>query len=205
MASRRKKWETYRDLLGPEDLLHEACLNSYSKRFPGSPIIHIPNEGKRSDFEAFKFKVLGGKEGPSDLLVPVKNEFNAGLWIELKCKSNKCSGAQLEFLINMYYQGYAAAIVYDTVENFDFVLEQYHEDPEFFRKGIIVAKKDIKAYQFEELESKFLVKKTASKERVDAQKAFEKKAKARFGTPLKSKTIRLPNTGKLFKSPKKNS
>lgn len=191
--------KTFRDHLGPEDLLQEACLRWCDRKLPGIPVIHVPNEGKRSDFEQFKFKVLGGNPGVSDLFLPHSSGTQKGIWIELKFGRNKLTPAQLEFLIKMYYQGYAVAVVWDKVEDFELLMDSYDRDPAFFLGGIVVAKGDLTVYKFEAAE-KQLVKKVSEKTMVrKATNDFEKKAKARFGTPIKG--VKLPNAGKLFKSP----
>ena len=195
MGSTKK---TFRDHLGPEDLLQEACLRWCDRKLPGIPVIHVPNEGKRSDFEQFKFKTLGGNSGVSDLFLPHTSGNQKGIWIELKHGRNKLSPAQLEFLIKMYYQGYAVAVVWDKVEDFELLMNSYDRDPYFFMEGIVVAKGDLTAYKFEAAREK-LVKAESKPSKRKVKADFEKKAKAKFGTPIKSST--LPNAGKLFKSP----
>lgn len=51
--------------------------------------IHVPNEGKRSPFERYKFKYLGGVSGVPDVMVFHQNDFKVGLALELKVGYNK--------------------------------------------------------------------------------------------------------------------
>jgi hypothetical protein len=191
--------KTFRDYLGPEDLLQESCLRLCARKLVGVPIIHVPNEGKRSSFERFKFKVLGGEEGISDLFIPMGSGDHKGLWVELKCKRNKLTPEQLQFLAKMHYMGYAVAVVWDKVEDFELLLDSYQNDPLFFKGGIVVAKGDLSSWKYADAEKKLVKHKSASTVKREASKSFEKKAKAKFGTAIKSSA--LPNAGKLFKSP----
>ena len=44
-------------------------MNYIKMQYPGAFAIHVPNEGKRSPFERYKFKYLGGTPGIPDILV----------------------------------------------------------------------------------------------------------------------------------------
>jgi len=65
----------FKKYLGPEDKLQIAVNNYLSIAYPKALFCHVPNEGKRSPFERYKFKELGGKAGIPDILVlpPVNN------------------------------------------------------------------------------------------------------------------------------------
>ena len=58
-------------------------------KYPKSLAVHIPNEGKRSPFEQYKFKILGGLAGMPDIMIFDKNSKYSGLSIELKVGYNK--------------------------------------------------------------------------------------------------------------------
>lgn len=79
----------YLKYLGKEDHLQHAVMNYLRHQYPYAYTIHVPNEGKRSRFEQFKFKYLGGVRGIPDILVFYQNGFNCGLAIELKVGYNK--------------------------------------------------------------------------------------------------------------------
>lgn len=84
----------YLKYLGNEDHLQHAVMNYLKHQYPYAYSIHVPNEGKRSRFEQFKFKYLGGVSGVPDILVFYDNGFNCGLAIELKWGSNKPTSNQ---------------------------------------------------------------------------------------------------------------
>jgi len=72
---------------------------SYIKmQYPGAFAIHVPNEGKRSPFERYKFKYLGGTAGVPDILIFQAKTNYSGLAIELKVGYNKPTENQLNCL-----------------------------------------------------------------------------------------------------------
>ena len=194
------KSQSLRKYLSKEDLLQEQILACVGRKYPEAKAIHVPNEGKRSDFEQLKFKVLGGAGGVSDLLItfkPAVEAIHKGVWIEIKYGRNKLTPDQLAFLVQMYYYGYAVAIVYDQEADFVRMMDRYLSHPEQFREGIALAKDGELAFlKFGEAEKKLVKKPSDKKVKRDAQKQFENKAKARFGSPIPKR--KLPNAGKLF-------
>jgi hypothetical protein len=94
--------------LKKEDILQHQVI-SYSKlAFPGVKYHHSPNEGKRSKFQQFLFKYIGGDRGFSDLIWP-----EIKLAIELKIKPNKPSKEQEEWLEYLNIIGWTAEVCYD--------------------------------------------------------------------------------------------
>lgn len=67
-------------------------------KYPKALSIHVPNEGKRSPFERYKFKYLGGVSGVPDVLVFSQNSNKCGLAIELKVGYNKPTENQKKLL-----------------------------------------------------------------------------------------------------------
>lgn len=198
------KSSNLRKHLTKEDLAQESILGEIKVSYPQVSVIHVPNEGKRSDFEQLKFKVLGGKAGVSDLLIvhPGQKRNLKGLWLEVKYGKNKLEPDQMEFLEDMFRAGFAVGIVYDTKEDFCLLMDQYLQDPVKFENSIGFAKDaELKFLDFETCRKKWVKKPSQRTAKRDLEKSFEKKAKARFGTPIKG--VRLPNAGKLFRSPKK--
>ena len=91
----------YEKYLGKEDVLQHKVMKYLENKYPGIYAIHVPNEGKRSTFERFKFKYLGGKAGIPDILIFYANkEFN-GLAIELKVGYNKPTENQFIAMANL--------------------------------------------------------------------------------------------------------
>jgi hypothetical protein len=84
--------------LSKEDKLQHSIMNYLSFEYPSVYAIHVANEGKRSPFERFKFKYLGGKAGVPDILIFRSNGRKNGLAIELKVGYNKPTDSQKESL-----------------------------------------------------------------------------------------------------------
>ena len=64
--------------LTKEDKLQHRIISYLKYQYPKVLYTHVPNEGKRSVFERYKFKYLGAKAGVPDLLIfkPNKNVRN---------------------------------------------------------------------------------------------------------------------------------
>lgn len=94
--------------LGKEDHIQHLVMTYLNLQYPNVYAIHVPNEGKRTPFERFKFKYLGGKAGIPDVLIFRKvGEFN-GLAIELKAPGNKPTPAQYKALNDLKDEGWNA-------------------------------------------------------------------------------------------------
>ena len=87
--------------LGREDVFQHAVMEYIKRKYPGVYAIHVPNEGKRSPFERFKFKYLGGQAGIPDILIFHANKEYNGLAIELKVAYNKPTENQLIAMANL--------------------------------------------------------------------------------------------------------
>jgi hypothetical protein len=98
----------YHKYLGPEDRLQNAVMDYIAVQYPDVLAAHIPNEGKRTPFERFKFKYLGGKAGIPDVMVFCRSGEFVGLAIELKAGKNKPTQAQNEWLEALTKNGWAA-------------------------------------------------------------------------------------------------
>ena len=84
--------------LSKEDKLQNAVISYLRLNFPNTLTIHCPNEGRRTPFERYKFKYLGGKAGVPDVLCFENRGGFSGLAIELKVGYNKPTESQLECL-----------------------------------------------------------------------------------------------------------
>lgn len=80
------------------------------------PIVHIPNEGKRSLSYAARMKRMGLRSGFPDLLVPLARGGYHGLFIEMKYGKNKTTKEQKEWLERLSAEGYACAVCYNAPE-----------------------------------------------------------------------------------------
>lgn len=80
------------------------------------PIVHIPNEGKRSLSYAARMKRMGLRSGFPDLLVPLARGGYHGLFIEMKYGKNKTTKEQKEWLERLSAEGYVCAVCYNAAE-----------------------------------------------------------------------------------------
>ena len=80
------------------------------------PIVHIPNEGKRSLSYAARMKRMGLRSGFPDLFVPLARGGYHGLFIEMKYGKNKTTKKQKEWLELLSAEGYACAVCYNADE-----------------------------------------------------------------------------------------
>lgn len=78
----------------------------------GIPIVHIPNEGKRSPVAGARLKRAGMKSGFPDLFVPKAVNGYHGLFIEMKVGNNKPTKKQLEWMNLLSGEGYATCVRY---------------------------------------------------------------------------------------------
>lgn len=100
---------------------HQVALINWASRVllpaaadvePGATIawylLAVPNGGRRAPREAARLKAEGVKAGVSDLLLPLRRDGFAGLWLELKAPKNKPTDSQYQWLRRMARAGYRA-------------------------------------------------------------------------------------------------
>lgn len=107
----RKQSDRY---LSSETAEQEALIEYCDVRH--IPIVHIPNEGKRSAAYAAQMKRAGLRKGFPDLFVPLARESYHGLFIELKYGRGKTSPEQEEWLAFLSANGYRAVVCYGFEE-----------------------------------------------------------------------------------------
>ena len=78
----------------------------------GIPIVHVPNESKRSVQYGAQLKRAGMRRGFPDLYIPVANEGYHGLFIEMKVGSNKPTEAQKYWLAKLRELGHRTEVCY---------------------------------------------------------------------------------------------
>lgn len=191
--SRTNPYEKY---LGREDVMQAEIVRLISFQYPELFWWHTPNEGKRTDFEQYKFKKLGGQSGVSDFVILDQSVLSKGLMMEIKCGRNKCTKSQVDFLITSIRKGYNASVVYDSASDAFELIQQHLGNgicsPE---KGIILIKKGQMTFvPLEKAHEILIVKKqdtNPDKEKTDKKALFAQNAIKRYGKPLDS--------GKLFK------
>ena len=117
----------FKKYLGPEDKLQIAVNNYLSIAYPKARFCHVSNEGRRTPFERFKFKELGGKAGIPDLLVFTPSKKYNGLAIELKAGRNKPTAKQIQWLDNLKSNGWASYCLndFDTITE---IIDKYFKN-----------------------------------------------------------------------------
>lgn len=189
----------YTKYLGKEDVMQAEIARFIALNHPDLLWWHTVNEGKRTPFEQFKFKQLGGKPGVSDFVILEPSNFSSGLMIEIKYGVNKCTKDQVDFLIQSAKKGFTASVVYDYHQDATSLISRHMKSGicipgdgiVLIRKGIESVVPFVSAYQV------LCKKEKAELDKDKAKKAFTAHAKAKFGTGIKKEKVK----SKLFKSP----
>ena len=88
-------------------------------------VVHIPNEGKRSQAYGARMKRLGMKKGFPDLLFPTPASGYHGLLIEMKTdKTSRVSPDQRAWIAYLMRHGYYAIVCYGANEAIE-VIKKY--------------------------------------------------------------------------------
>ena len=90
------------------------------------PIIHIPNEGKRTVANGAKLKRMGMSKGFPDLLITRARGRYHGFAIEMKHGNNKPTPNQIDWLRTLKAEGYATAVCYGAKDAID-LIEKYNK------------------------------------------------------------------------------
>lgn len=117
----------YEKYLGREDILQHKVMKYLENKYAGVYAIHVPNEGKRSTFERFKFKYLGGKPGIPDILIFYANKNYNGLAIELKVGYNKPTENQFIAMANLKKMGWKVHWLNDYDKTIQ-IIDEYLQD-----------------------------------------------------------------------------
>lgn len=105
--------------LTKEDKLQHRIISYLKFQYPKVLYTHVPNEGKRSVFERYKFKYLGAKAGVPDLLIFKPNKIYCGLALELKIGNNKPTKLQKEWLKDLENNNWLAL----CLNNYEEIIE----------------------------------------------------------------------------------
>ena len=73
-------------------------------------VLHIPNEGRRSERYGKLLKDMGMRAGVSDLFIAMARRNYNGAWIELKSANGKVSPEQASFQLDMDRQNYFTSV-----------------------------------------------------------------------------------------------
>ena len=75
-------------------------------------LLHIPNEGKRSEVLGNLMRAEGLRRGVPDLFLAVPCGGFAGLWLEMKSQRGRPTIEQMEYLFLLERRGYDTLICY---------------------------------------------------------------------------------------------
>jgi hypothetical protein len=103
----RKVKRKPRDPSAPTEWQCQRTLVTWA-RLRGLPLISIPNQGKRSYWQAQREVAAGLTKGVSDTFLAMPSSGKHGYWLELKSKGKKPRPEQLEWMDKMRANGYAA-------------------------------------------------------------------------------------------------
>lgn len=85
-------------------------------RISGIPVVHIPNEGKRTPWRGAEEVRMGLARGFPDLFLPIARGKYHGLAIEMKAQNGRLSAEQRGWLTTLRENGYATAVCYGAEE-----------------------------------------------------------------------------------------
>lgn len=186
----------YERYLSKEQVMQAETARLLALRFPNLFWWHTPNEGKRTPYEQYLFKQMGGLKGVSDFVVLEESNFSKGLMIEIKWGKNPCTIEQVDFLIRSAKKGFMAAVVWDDARDVLSLVEKHLAGgvgiPD---EGIILIKGGKQSLVPFAEAHKVLCKKTK-------EEATVEKVKKMFGVKSKSKKV---DRSKLFSHPKLDS
>lgn len=109
----------FEKFLTAEDRLNRSVYSAVYSSYPGLLCFHIPNEGKRTPFESYKFIALGGKAGLPDLMIP-----EIILVIEFKTDTGRLSKEQVETLNEFTRIGWRAVVCRSYDEALEIIKDQ---------------------------------------------------------------------------------
>ena len=102
--------------VGKEFQFQIAAINVIKHLWPRCTVIHVENEGKKSEQDGSIAKKMGKKSGVPDILIFNKNSHFNGLGIELKVWPNKPTPAQVDFMKDLEGCGWLCEVCYGLDE-----------------------------------------------------------------------------------------
>lgn len=113
-------------MYGANETTEQIAVVNYCQAI-GIPIVHIPNEGKRSVATGIQLKRMGLQRGFPDLFIPLARRDYHGLFVEMKYGKGRLSEPQKEWLSRLNQEGYAVCVCYSADEAID-KINKYRED-----------------------------------------------------------------------------
>jgi len=179
--------------LSKEQVMQAEVARRLSIEHPDVFWWHTHNEGKKSPFEQYLFKKMGGHSGVSDFVILEESNFSKGLMLELKFGANKCTRNQVEFMKHAAKKGFTCCVVYNHHQDAVNIINRHLGSGIGIlpNDGILLVKGSVeKVIPFSQALDVLCSK---SKEKEQVKKLFSKKASSKFGKSV---------PGKLFQSSK---
>lgn len=92
--------------------IEQIKVVEFVKQCTDLPVIHIANQRTTSPQHGAMLKRMGVRPGVSDLFFPRSNRIHSGLWLELKTLKGRPTQLQIDFIVDMIKEGYAAKVCY---------------------------------------------------------------------------------------------
>lgn len=132
----------YDNYLSKEQVMQAEITRLLSLKHPDLFWWHTVNEGKRTPYEQYLFKKMGGLKGVADFVILEQGTFSKGLMIEIKWGKGVCTVDQVDFLIRSAQKGFTAAVVYDDARDaLDLVDRHLKLEVIYPSDGILLVKK----------------------------------------------------------------
>ena len=114
-------------MYGANETTEQIAVVNYCQAI-GVPIVHIPNEGKRSAVTGAQLKRMGMRRGFPDLFIPLARRGFHGLFIEMKYGKGRLSTEQREWLSRLSDEGYGVCVCYSADEAIGKINKYIKED-----------------------------------------------------------------------------
>ena len=183
----------YDNYLSKEQVMQSEISRLLSLKFPDLFWWHTVNEGRRTPYEQYLFKKMGGLKGVADFVILEEGVLSKGLVVEIKWGKNSCTRDQVDFLLRASKKGFTAAVVYDHAKDFLDLIEQHLKTGLIIPSdGILLVKNGKRTVvSFDDAYSKLCRKNTEKQESGKAKELFLANAVKKFGKPVKSKLFNL--------------
>lgn len=114
---------THWDTLEPTEAQSQIAFVSEC-RMRGIPVVHIPNEGVRTQQQGAYLNMMGMSKGFPDLLIPRAANGYHGLFIEMKTKDGSLKPEQRKWLRDLRSEHYYCAVCHSSTEAIE-TLDRY--------------------------------------------------------------------------------
>lgn len=132
----------YDNYLSKEQVMQAEIARLLSLKHPDLFWWHTVNEGKRTPYEQYLFKKMGGMKGVADFVILEQGSFSKGLMMEIKWGKGVCTVDQVDFLIRSAKKGFTAAVVYDDARDALDLVDRYLKSGVIYPSdGILLVKK----------------------------------------------------------------